>query len=327
MPKRISSTAIGMFVIGSLALLLATLVVLGSGRLFAKQHKFVCFFSGDLNGLKVGAAVKVRGVQVGAVTQILLRLPPTAGTFRVQEKALGQLPVIFEIDESQLKGKGGRGEALDPAELDALIKRGLRAQLATESFLTGLLYIDLDLHPGNPVHLMLEPGSGPYREIPTIPTSLEQVQKQAMLALAKLEKVDFVALVQSMTDTARSINELVSSPNLKATISSLKDASSNLNTTLISFRHDLDELNHKADPVLASLTKTSDRADVALAQMTAALTEVQMTFAPDAPLTYRLNIALEDVAEASNEIRQLADYILRNPSALVRGKYVSEVSR
>ncbi len=148
-----------------------------------------------------------------------------------------------------------------------------------------------------------------------------------MHALAKLEKVDFVALVQSMTDTARSINGLVSSPNLKEKISSLKEASASLNTTLISFRQDFDRLSDKADPVLASLTKTSDRADVALAQMTAALTELQMTFAPDAPLTYRLNVALEDVAEASNNIGQLAAYIQRNPSALVRGRYVSEASR
>ena len=326
MPKRISSTAIGICVVGGLALILVALVVLGSGRLFATHRKFVCFFNGDLNGLKVGSAVKVRGVQIGSVTEILLRLPPDAGTFRVRQ-TLAELPVIFEVDESQLKSKGGTGEALKADELDNLIKKGLRAQLATESFLTGLLYIDLDLHPEAPLHLMLEPGSGQYREIPTVTTDLEEVQRSAMRSLAKLEKIDFGALVQSMTDAASSIRELVASPNLKATISSLKEASSNLNTTLISFRHDFNRLNDRADPVLASLKKTSDRADLALAQMTTAIAELQMTFAPDAPLTYRLNIALEDFSQASNAMRQLADYLQRNPSALVRGKYVSESNR
>ncbi len=326
MPKRISSTAIGMFVVGSLALMLAALVVLGSGRLFATHHKFVCFFNGNLNGLKIGAAVKVRGVQIGSVTEILLRLSPSAGTFRAQE-TLAELPVIFEVDESQLKSKGGTGQALNPGELDNLIKRGLRAQLNTESFLTGLLYIDLDLHPNTPANLMLEPGSGPYREIPTIPTDLEQVQQSAMRALVKLEKIDFGALARSMEDAATSVRDLLDSPNLKATIGSLKDASSNLNTALISFRQDFDRLNSRVDPVLASLKKTSDRADLALAQMTTAVAEMQMTFAPDAPLAYRLGVALADFSQASNAMRELADYLQRNPSALVRGKYVSESNR
>jgi type IV secretory pathway protease TraF len=39
-----------------------------------------------------------------------------------------------------------------------LAKRGMRAQLATESLLTGLLYIDLHRHPGAPMNLALEPG-------------------------------------------------------------------------------------------------------------------------------------------------------------------------
>ncbi len=320
MPNRISSTAIGMFVIGSLALLIAAIVMLGSGRLFSRQRKFICFFSGDLNGLKIGSAVKVRGVQIGAVTQILLRLPPGEGTYRVQNN-LVELPVIFEVDESQLKSKGGTGQVLAPGELENLIKRGLRAQLATESLLTGLLYIDLDLHPNAPLNLMLEPGSSPYTEIPTIPTDLEKVQQSAMRALAKFDSIDFVALVNSFTEAASAIKDLAASPNLKATIASLKDASSNLNTALVELRQDLDRLNGRVEPVLISLKRTSDRADTALAQMTATLTEMQATLGPQAPLVYRLNTALEDFSQASNSMHQLADYLQRNPSALVRGKY------
>ncbi|SRR5579875_893537 len=323
MPKRVNATAIGIFVIGSLVLAIIALVVLGSGRLFRRQHKFIAFFSGDLNGLRVGAAVKVRGVQIGSVTQILLRLPPSDGTYRVQQ-SLVELPVIFEIDEAQLKSRGGTGEALRPEELDNLIKRGLRAQLGTESFLTGLLYIDLDLRPNTPINLMLVPGSGPYREIPTIPTDLEQVQESAMRALAKLDKMDVVALVDSITGAASSIHELAASPDLKATLVSMRQASGNLNTSLVALRQDVNRLNHNVDPVLASVKQTSDRANLALQQMARAISQLQMTFAPDAPIVYRLNVALDNVSQASDALRELADYLQRNPSALVRGKYVSE---
>ena len=60
--------------------------------------------------------------------------------------------------------------------------RGMRAQLQTESLLTGLLYIDLDLHKGTQPNFVLEPG-GPYQEITTVPTDFAQVQERLMGAL------------------------------------------------------------------------------------------------------------------------------------------------
>ena len=59
--------------------LLNSLVLLGSGTLFTHQHKYLCFFTGNLKGLSVGAAVTFRGVPVGSVAEILIRLPPADG--------------------------------------------------------------------------------------------------------------------------------------------------------------------------------------------------------------------------------------------------------
>lgn len=322
MAKRISPTALGVFVVGSLALMVTALVILGSGRLFRKEHKFICLFTGNLNGLKVGAPVKVRGVQIGSVAQILLRLPPSYGTVKPQLSM--RLPVIMEVDESQLKSQGGTGQALQPGELDFLIKRGLRAKLNTESLLTGLLYVDLDLYPDTQVNLALEPGTAKYPEIPTRPTTLEQAQETAMRALAKLDKIDFDALVKSMTNAANSANQLLSSPDLKATVASLKDTAANLNKTVVSVRQDIATLNAKTDPLIKSLKKTSDDADIALAQTKSTMADLQTAIAPDSTLRYRVDTALDNLSEASSAIRQLADYLQRNPSAVVRGKYVPD---
>jgi paraquat-inducible protein B len=106
MPKRFSSTAIGVFVMGSLALIIAALAVLGSGQLFKQSHKFICFFQGSVNGLKVGAAVKVRGVEIGSVSAIRLRPLPSEGRLKPSVYALAPLPVIIDIDQTQLKAQG-----------------------------------------------------------------------------------------------------------------------------------------------------------------------------------------------------------------------------
>jgi ABC-type transporter Mla subunit MlaD len=46
------------------------LIVVGSGHLFTKPIRFICMFQGNLNELKVGAPVKVRGVQIGTAAVV-----------------------------------------------------------------------------------------------------------------------------------------------------------------------------------------------------------------------------------------------------------------
>jgi paraquat-inducible protein B len=326
MPRRFSSTAIGIFVMSGLALGVLALAVLGSGSLFRRPHRFICFFNGSLNGLKVGAAVKVRGVEIGSVSEIRLRPTPSEGQLKPSAEAINALPVIIDIDESQLKSRGATGAALKREELNNLIRRGLRAQLNTESFLTGLLYIDLDLYPGTPVRLMLEPGSGEYPEIPTVVTDLQQVQETAMKALAKLNEVDFVKLTQSITDAGSAAANLLTSPDIKATLASLQTATRNLDTTISTIRGMVQNVNNRSGPVLASLKNAADKASVTLGQISSTAQTLQAGLAPDAPLTYRLEVALENFSEASSAIRELTDYLQRNPSAIVRGRYVQESS-
>jgi paraquat-inducible protein B len=327
MPKRFSSAAIGMFVVSSLALGIAALAVLGSGSLFRRNHRFICFFQGSLNGLKVGAAVKVRGVEIGSVSEIRLRPKPSEGQLKAGAKAFDGLPVIIDIDESQLRSRGASGSALQRQELNALIERGLRAQLSTESLLTGLLYIDLDVFPGTPARMMLEPGSGPYPEIPTVPTDFQQIQETAMRALAKLDKLDVVKLTQSFTDAGTAAANLLNSPDLKATLLSLQNATKNLDKAIGNVRILVDNINNRSGPVFDSLKRASDQASLTLAQISTTAATLQTSLAPDAPLIYRLDVALENFSEASSAIRELTDYLQRNPSAIVRGKYVPEGQR
>jgi paraquat-inducible protein B len=218
---------------------------------------------------------------------------------------------------------GGTGAALETAGLEDLIKRGLRAQLDTESLLTGLLYIDLDLHPGAPMNLALEPGSR-YREIPTIPTDLAQLQDRLTKALDKFEKIDFQALVVAITDAANSIKNLTGSPEIKATLESLKGTVVNLNQAVVSARALLNNANAKIGPLVADLRQTSDEADKTMQDTRAALLGLQQTLDPNSPLAVRLNQALDSMTDTSRSIGELTDYLQRNPGALVRGRYVPD---
>src|SRR5258707_10021152 len=161
MGKRISPTAIGMFVVGSFALALVAIVVVGSGNLFKKPVRFVCMFQGNVNGLRIGAPVKFKGVQIGTVEQIRLVLSPSAGELKSDITDM-HIPVIIGIDHEMITQRGATGMALSPGGFESKISRGLSAQLEAQSLLTGLLYVDLDLPPDNHPNLFLLSGLAWY---------------------------------------------------------------------------------------------------------------------------------------------------------------------
>ena len=309
--------------VGSFALLVAAILVVGSGSLFKKPQRFVCLFPGNVNGLKVGAAVKFRGVPIGSVEEIKLSLTPSEGTLRPDLKEL-RLPVIIGVDPSMLTRQGGTGQALGRPGFEDLVARGLRAQLNTESILTGLLYVDLDLHPNSKLTFALVPGSGDLREIPTVPTTIEALQEQATEAIAKLGQIDFKELVASLTDAADSIKQLTGSPSLKAAIDGLKQDSANLDRTLTSVRMAVDNANRKIDPLVTSVQTSSVEANATMKETRESLVEFRSMLEPDSPLYVRLSDTLDQLSDTTQALGQLADYLNRNPSALVRGKYVPD---
>jgi paraquat-inducible protein B len=322
MSKRVSPAVIGAFVVASFAILIVALIVVGSGRMFTRPIRFICMFQGNLNGLKIGAPVKVRGVQIGTVAAIQLRLLPSQGRMLPGIKGL-RLPVLIDVDRSQLLARGGTGAALEQSGFDDMIKQGMRAQLATESLLTGLLYIDLDVHPNAPINLALEAG-GPYREIPTVQTGLEQLQERLTHALDKFEKIDFQALVVSITDAANSIKTLTGSPELKATLESLKGTIANLNQAVNSAHDLINNANSKVGPLVTDIRESSDEANKTMKETRAALVSLQQTLDPNAPLAVRLNQALDSLTETSRSLGEFTDYLQRNPGALIRGRYVPD---
>src|SRR5689334_10454933 len=124
---------IGAFVVGAIALAIAALIVFGGGQFFKKAVPMVMFFQGSVGGLAVGNPVTFDGVKIGQVT----RVEPVYDA--AKQDVL--IPVYIELD-TQIKSVGPQsGTVL--ANLDELIKDGLRAQLVSESMITGQQSVNL----------------------------------------------------------------------------------------------------------------------------------------------------------------------------------------
>src|SRR5438876_282119 len=136
MRTRASARLVGLFVIGAVALAIAAVALLGSGRLFRKTHSFILVFRGNVNGLRVGAPVKIKGVNIGSVTDVQLRLHIGLESVTGSDGGI-EIPVLIEIDQSRISS-GVTAPGLSIADdVRRAVRQGLRAQLAMESFVTG----------------------------------------------------------------------------------------------------------------------------------------------------------------------------------------------
>ncbi len=167
--SKASPTVIGAFVVGAIALLVIGLLVFGGASWFAKRNTFIAYFPGSVKGLRVGAPVDFRGVNIGEVTDIKVVFNPKDVTARI--------PVILQFDPGRINVVGAPRAPSQQELIRSLIDGGFRAQLQSQSFLTGLLFVNLDFDPKTPVRLV--GGDQPYPELPTIPSGLEQLQATA----------------------------------------------------------------------------------------------------------------------------------------------------
>jgi len=314
MGKKLNPTLIGAFVLGAVALAVAGVVVFGSGQFFKHMDHFVMFFPGSVNGLSIGAPVKFKGVDIGAVNEIQLVLERQPG----KNQKL-RIPVYVQIDPSKIMVDNTHLEMTDPKNVEGLIDRGMRGQLQAQSLVTGLLFVQIDFFPDTPIKYVLQQPSNPL-EIPTVPTTLEQAQTAALEIIDKLRAINFEPMVQDARDALSGIKTLVNSPALHSAIDRLPSTVDDLKVTVASLHQLSDELRGQVKPLSTRLNSTLTGADQALTTVRETASTARVLIAPGSPLDHDLRAALRDVSNAAQALAQLADFLERNPTALLYGK-------
>ena len=252
MSNKANPAAIGAFVVGAVALAVVAVLVLGSGKLFRHTTRAVCFFTGDVMGLNVGAPVKFKGVDVGSVAEVRLRISEETGVPNADTVKRGvRMPVIIEIDNDKVTQEGAT-RTLDRGRLKQLIDVGLRAQLVSQSLVTGLLLVKLDFNPDVPPVYVLPPDSN-LIEIPTMPTSMQQIQAAAQDVVRRLEQIDIERLVAAATGALEGVQRLAASPALQTTVDDLPSVVASAKTTLASLNELLVRVDREQGPLLQSV--------------------------------------------------------------------------
>ncbi len=344
MSKQASKTVIGGFVVGALILVIAGVLVFGSGKFFKKTNTFVLYFEGSVSGLYVGAPVVFRGVKIGSVKSI---------TLHADLKTLkAKIPVIIETQQGKIQVSEGPREPY--RNLSRFIEKGLRAQLTTESLVTGNLMIELDFYPDKPVRVVKNITE--YPVIPTIPSTFEQITK-------KLKTLPIEEIFTKLTSAIDGINKIVNSPEIKEIFNTiqlavadarrlfqnadkqidplltnaqgvlgdarklLKDVnrqikalSSEIRVTVRDYGKLAKSVDREIEPLAIRLDKTQKMAQGALEQARKTLATAEASLDAESPLVYDLESTLKEISAMARSFRLLADYLKLHPNALIMGR-------
>jgi paraquat-inducible protein B len=317
MSNKPNTVAIGAFIIGAALIAISALIFIGGSGWGGDKSKIVMVFNGSVKGLSVGAPLALRGVEIGQVTDIDLIL----------DRDTIDLTMIVEaeIDEKNFETHGSNEGYL----VDEMIARGLRAQLNSQSLLTGLLYIQLDFYPDS--KLNLADIDSDYTQIPTMRTDLERITRE-------LQSLDFADIAKNVESIARNLNSFVETEafqqlpsdlhNTLASFDSLskqlrvmmKTAGPKLENLLDESSVTMSTLDSEVPKISAATIRTLTVLNTAMVAFEQTMLEIDGLVSEDSATAFALNKALREIYLAARELQLLAKTLEEHPEALLRGK-------
>lgn len=296
-------TLIGLFFVAGIALLIAFLLALGGGWFTGNRPHAIAYFNQNVSGLDTGSPVRLRGVAIGKVSAILL----SAGRQVGQERAV---PVMIEFDPA-LARRLGAGETLGtPEGVVTAIKGGLCAKLKLQSFVTGVLYVDLDYAESGPAEVRISEG---VPEIPSVLSDHVAITQAFSRMIDNLSGVDYKGISDRLGTLIASLNRLTDDP-------ALAQAGKDLSSAMAAFSRLSEKLSSRVDPLADDLQATSAEARRTLAKLATAADQLNDLTRRDGATRAQVDQAVADFSQAAQAVKSLADYLDRNPEALLKGK-------
>jgi len=320
--KKNTSLAIGAFIVGAVLLVFVALIFFSGGRLFAEKDRVIMYFSGSVQGLQVGAPIKLKGVVLGQINDIQIN-------FQSDNKTI----VTAVTADLVMERISSEGAEIDSDFIVNAVDNGLRAQLNYQSFLTGLLYVELDFYPDS--ELKLYELEEDYAEIPTIGTSFEEISD-------RFQELDLKGLVNNVNDLAEQISTIVGDGQVQKTLTnfnqlvvSLEATSNNLNgeitqmsgqmtQTLSELNTLISQLNTTTPKIAETLDKSLQELQTSLGNFDDATANVNYLLSDDSILVNQLSSTLEDISRSAQAFRSLSETLEQQPEALLRGRKLTD---
>jgi ABC-type transporter Mla subunit MlaD len=293
-----SSFKVGLFVLGAIALVLAGLIAFGLRNALRTMVTYETYVTAGVDGIGVGSPVKLKGVRVGEVSQVVFSWVEYPGG------SPDAVVIRFRVTPDALPAPGSK-----------TAPPNLRAAVTTQG-LTGISMLSLDVidRPGAEPPLAYS-WTPKYPVIPSTPGQLQRLLASADRIVGQLGALDLARLqdrVERALDAAeRAFAQLEQlqagrvSGELAGAARDVRGLAGDARRTLRGMR--LEEVSEETRALLASLRASSDRVH----RLADRLESVDVR---------EVNAAVASARQAAQGLEAAAQQLRRYPSGFLFGK-------
>jgi paraquat-inducible protein B len=328
---KVSPAVVGAFVIGAFALGILALLSFGGFSFFEKPERFVTFFDESIHGLDLGSAVKLRGVRVGRVVGLNIRYDVN------KAKNQSVVAVVCELNKDMVTD--AHGVIIDVssrAELEKLVQRGLRAKLEVAGLATGLLFVQLDFPDPGEAAEETRGVHDRYVVVPSVRSAISEFQTGLSKLLANLQQVNLDVLAKDISGLATTARKQIEGVDFKglteqwkktgaqfeafATNPEFKKTFDNLNAGIADLRATIAKLDAQIEPTSKDFAATLAEAKKTMEAFRTAAATAQNFISTHGGVVDDIGGTLAHLNDAADAVKRLADFLERNPNALITGR-------
>jgi paraquat-inducible protein B len=273
----------------------------------AEDVPFLIRFTSDVHALAAGAPVVILGIRVGTVRTVALEVAPDGNGFSV--------PVTIDLEPALFPAQATNHRPTTADEVyaaaDALVRRGLRARIGTTELMGGTALVALGFLPDQTQATLDR--SGPVPVLPAGPSAQQALIDRLQPLLDKLADAPVDQMFAQLLAAATAMKDLATGPELRDSLTELRSAAVELRTLAQS-------LGPRADTLFDSLNQTVRSANRAVDRASQTLATVDLQVGDRSPLLAQLRDLLRELQGAARSMRLVAEYLERNPNALIVGK-------
>ena len=294
---------LGIFMLFGIALVIAGLVLFGSGIIAKDRIYFETYFAESVIGMSPGSAVVLNGLKIGVVEEMNF----VRRSYDLPDDEIGiskydqYIQVICSMQETALPTPVDEDSR---ERLEKYVDNGFRMRLAS-NFITGQAYLKAEFLDPNRFPAMKVPWEPVNTYIPSAPSTLLTMRDSVDRILTKLEELDYKSVVENTRHLLETVNKAV----IEADVKKISDNTNDFIT-------ELRETNKRMADLVSQPVSEEEMANIPMLinEFKSTLIQLQDAISTKNP---ELTEILENIKRVTENLNYITERLRDNPSDLL----------
>lgn len=313
--------SIGLFTLVGIGLAVGAILLFGAGRVLEERIMMETYINESVQGLNIGSAVKLRGVQVGSVQDINF----TRNFYELNKPYEERKDYVLVKFELQPKAIGVDGTSKLQLAIRKLAQTGLRVRLASAN-LTGVAYLEIDISDSTEIENLEYDWNPNHPYIPSTASSISRLVSAVENVFQTLESINLNGVIEKLESTLTTLEQKIAdvdsakiSQNTNQLLEDLRETNRQIQIAVQDL--DLKNLSGQASMTMSELQNKFSEIDITgiLESLNSAMSQIEEISKSVSSNKHSLRATAQNFESLSAGLRILSEQLKSSPASAIFG--------